>query len=69
MSLRNNIPRIVVFPSDVQNITRRGKRASQQLLKDIRTAFGKEKKQFVTVDEFCCYTGLDPEDVKDYLKD
>jgi len=69
MSFRKNIPRIVVYPSDVQNITRRGKRASQQLLKDIRSAFGKEKKQFVTVDEFCFYTGLHPDDVKDYLKD
>jgi hypothetical protein len=66
---KNNIARIYVCPQDVQNITRRGKRASQQLLKNIRTAFGKEKFQFVTVEEFCAFTGLDPEQVQDYLKD
>jgi len=70
MSIRRNIiPRIIVDSRDVQNITRRGKRASQQLLKNIRIAFGKEKFQYVTVDEFCFFTGLDPEQVQDYLKD
>jgi hypothetical protein len=70
MSLKRTIlPRIIVYPQDVQNITRRGKRSSQQLLKNIRTAFGKEKFQYVTVDEFCAFTGLDPEQVQDYLKD
>lgn len=70
MTVRRTIlPRIIVYPQDVQNITKRGKRASQQLLKNIRTAFGKEKFQFVTVDEFCVFTGLDPDQVQEYLKD
>lgn len=61
--------RIVIYSKDVQNITGRKARAAQQLLARIRSVFGKEKDGFVTVREFCMYTGIEEDLVKDFLMD
>jgi hypothetical protein len=62
-------PRIIVYPKDVENITGRKDRTARTLLQNIRKAFGKQKHQFITIREFCAYTGIDEELVKDYLVD
>lgn len=70
MSLQKHIPpRIIVYPKDVENITGRRDRTARTLIQNIRKAFGKQKHQFVTIKEFCAYTGIDEELVKDYLVD
>lgn len=70
MSLKKTIPqRIVIHPRDVQNITGRSGRTAQQILQNIRIAFGKEKFQFVTISEFCAFTGIEEEVVTEFLKD
>lgn len=60
--------RLVVYPKDVQAITGRCYRSSRHLLKAIRNANGKDKKAYVTVEEFCRYTGLKAEFVWPFLE-
>lgn len=50
--------RLVIYPKDVQRITGRCYRYSRMLLKDIRKHYNKEEYQYVTIEEFCLYTGL-----------
>lgn len=65
----NPIPtRIVVYPKDVMNITGRRQRASRRLLDRIRTQNGKDPEAFVTLEEFCRFTGMKEEYVRPFLK-
>ncbi|RFM32430.1 hypothetical protein DXN04_22350 [Chitinophaga silvisoli] len=59
--------RIVISAKDVMNITGRKERAARDLLQRIREDNGKGAKQFVTVSEFCKYTGLPENEVKSFL--
>lgn len=68
MSLPKTIPhRIIVYPKDVENITGRKDRTARTLMQNIRKAFGKQKHQFVTIKEFCAYTGIEEDLVRDFL--
>jgi len=60
--------RVVVYPRDVENITGRCGRTARKLLQKIRTAQGKSKNAFVTIKEFCAYTGIEEELIKDFLQ-
>ena len=65
----NRMPlRVVLYPKDVENITGRGGRTCRKLLQKIKQACGKSKEEFVTVKEFCAFTGIDEELVKDFLQ-
>ncbi|RPD39542.1 hypothetical protein EG028_20195 [Chitinophaga barathri] len=59
--------RMVIFARDVQNITGRSERASRLLLQRIRQALDKKAGQFISIAEFCRYTGLSEEEVRSYL--
>lgn len=68
MLLKKNIPqRIAVYPRDVVNITGCKTRTAQRLMQTIRAAFEKEKFQFITVQEFSLFTGIDEELVRQSL--
>jgi hypothetical protein len=60
--------RIVIYSKDVMNITGRSERGARRLLERIRRHNGKVKNDFVTVGEFCRYTGLTEEFVRPFLK-
>lgn len=60
--------RIIIYSKDVQNITGKMPRTARKMLQDLRLAFGKAKDEMVTVKEFCVYTGIDEELVKDFLQ-
>ena len=60
--------RIVIYSKDVMNITGRSERGARRLLERIRLLNGKGKNDFVTVEEFCRYTGLKEEYVWPFLK-
>jgi hypothetical protein len=60
--------RIVVYAKDVSNITGLSPRTAWNLLAKIRKHYNKQKGQYVTLDEFCQYTGINKEEVKIYLK-
>lgn len=60
--------RIVVYPKDVMNITGRRERTARKLLAKIRKQLGKPVGSFITVEEFCLFTGLREEKIIPFLR-
>ena len=70
MATIRKIPlRLVLYPKDVENITGRRDRTARKLLQKIREALGKQTHEFITIKEFCLFTGINEELVKDFLQD
>ncbi|MFC0776020.1 hypothetical protein [Terrimonas alba] len=61
--------RIVIYPKDIVNITGRRERTARSLLQKIRSALGKRSHEFITIKEFCLFTGISEELIKDFLQD
>ena len=61
--------RIVIYPKDIVNITGRRERTARTLLQKIRNALGKKTHEFITVKEFCLFTGINEELIKEFLQD
>lgn len=61
--------RVVLYPKDVENITGRRGRTARRLLQKIRQALGKQTHEFITIKEFCFFTGINEELIKDFLQD
>jgi hypothetical protein len=61
--------RLCIYPKDVQRITGKSERYGRVLLQKIKDVNAKEKHQFITIDEFCSYTGLERIEVQKYLND
>lgn len=62
------IVRTCIYPKDIQCITGRSERYGRKLLNKIKSHFGKQKHQFVTVNEFSEYSGIEVEIVTEYLQ-
>ena len=70
MAAIRKIPlRLVIYPKDVENITGRRDRTARKLLQKIREALGKRTHEFIIIKEFCLFTGINEELVKDFLQD
>lgn len=64
----NSIPnRIVIYTKDVMNITGRSERTARRLMASIRKACNKDKEAFISIEEFCAFTGLKEEKVQPFL--
>ena len=50
--------RIAIYPKDIMIITGKSERSAREILKKIKTHYGKDKHQIVTVDEFCNFMGI-----------
>ena len=61
--------RLCIYPKDVQRITGRSERYSRNLIRKIMQELNKKEHQFLTVSEFCIYTGIDEKKVKEIIKD
>ena len=61
--------RICIYPKDVMRITGKGEKFSRNYLEKIREKLQKEEHQFITVEEFCEYTGLKEVHVQGFLID
>lgn len=59
--------RLCIYPKDVQRITGKSERYGRMLLQKIKEYFEKEEHQFVTVEEFCLYTGIKKDEVVLFL--
>lgn len=64
-----NKKRTCIYPKDIQRITGRSERYGRKLLQVIRRKLNKEPHQFITVDEFAQYAGIDAEVVRSYITD
>lgn len=59
--------RVCIYPKDVQRITGKSYRYARTLLIKIKKELDKKEHQFVTIEEFCEYTGLKMESVTPYI--
>ena len=60
--------RICIYPKDVQIVTGKSERWGREIIKKIKSKFNKEDHQFVTINEFCAYCGLEENKVKQLLR-
>ena len=59
--------RIVIYPKDIMVITGKSERFSRDLLKRIKRHIGKEEYQFLSITEFCQYTGLNEDEIQELI--
>ena len=59
--------KLCIYTKEIQRITDKSERSSLDLLKKIKKKYNKEQHQFVSIYEFCEYTGLKVEQVKKTL--
>lgn len=55
--------RICIYPKDIERITGKSYRQSTRILLKIKASLNKAPNEFVTISEFCQYTGLKYEEV------
>lgn len=61
------IKRICIYPKDIQRITGKSERYGRTLILQIKLHYQKLDHHFVSVDEFCQYTGLKAEQVYPFI--
>lgn len=65
--MKSGQTRLCIYPKDVQRITGKSERYGRMLLQKIKSHFEKKEHQFVTVEEFCLYTGIKKDEVVLFL--
>ena len=60
--------RLVIYPQDIQLVTGRSETYARKIIRAIKHKLGKEKHQFVTYDEFCEFSGLTKEGLREFLQ-
>ena len=65
--MKTETTRLCVYPKDVQRITGKSERWGRMLLLKIRESLDKQEHQFVSIEEFCVYTGLKIDQVQTLL--
>ena len=65
--MKTQTTRLCVYPKDVQRITGKSERYGRMLLIKIRGYLNKEDHQFISIEEFCKYTGLKVDQVQTLL--
>lgn len=60
--------RIVIYPKDIAMMTGRTERTARRILAQVRKAFGKKPRDFVTVNEFCLFAGFEEREVLEMLQ-
>jgi len=59
--------RLCIYPKDIQIVTGKSERYGRRLIKKIKEKLAKEAHQYVTLEEFCIFTGLKMENVSKLL--
>lgn len=60
--------RVVIYPKDIQLITGKSERYGRMLLRKIRIANQKTEHQFITISEFCNFTGISKAEIENLIK-
>jgi lipocalin len=63
----NQQNRICIYPKDIVRITGKSERYGRKLIEKIKAEYSKREDQFISVEEFCQYTGLKIEQVQPFL--
>ncbi|GAA4027541.1 hypothetical protein GCM10022386_08760 [Flavobacterium cheonhonense] len=67
--MKSHNKRLCIYPKDIQRITGKSYRQSLRLLNKIRNDLNKLENEFVSIEEFCIYTGLNFEKVLELIID
>ena len=67
--MKSHNKRLFIYPKDIQRITGKSYRQSLRLLNKIRNDLNKLENEFVSIEEFCIYTGLNFEKVLELIID
>lgn len=59
--------RLVIYAKDLMIITGRSKRTALRILERIRKRFNRPPRSMVTVHDFCAYSGIPEERVREIL--
>lgn len=65
----NEHKRVCIYPKDIVRITGKSERYARKLLIRIKKQLGKDGHQFITVQEFSVYTGIDKTTIEQSLVD
>ena len=60
--------RLVINVTDLMLMIGISERTARRLMKRMKMYFNKEQSDLITVNEFCTFTGLDKNDVEEYLR-
>ena len=60
--------RLVINVTDLMLMIGISERTARRLMKRMKMYFNKEQSGLITVNEFCKFTGLDKDDVEEYLR-
>ena len=60
--------RLVINVTDLMLMIGISERTARRLMKRMKMYFNKEQSDLITVNEFCKFTGLDKNDVEEYLR-
>ena len=66
--MKNTLKRVCIYPKDIQRITGKSYRYSSRMINEIKKELNREKEQFVTIEEFCNYTGISQDLVESFIK-
>ena len=61
--------RLCIYPKDIQRITGRSERYGRNVIKEIKMMLNKAPHQFVTIEEFANYAGLEISTIITYIED
>jgi hypothetical protein len=61
--------RICIYPKDIVRITGKSERYARKLIDKMKIQLSKNENQFISVDEFCQFTGLKIEQVQPLIID
>lgn len=50
--------RVCIYPKDIQRITGKSYRQSTRLMQKVRKDLSKQPNEFLTIEEFCTYSGI-----------
>lgn len=62
------LERVCISTKDIMIITGKSERYARNLLQKIRVKLDKKPNQFVTIKEFCEYTGLNEEEINKIIQ-
>ena len=51
--------RIIIYPCDIMKITGKSQSFARKEIQNLKKVLQKEKHQKVTIEEYCCFFGLD----------
>jgi hypothetical protein len=61
------VKRVCIYPKDIMRITGKSERYSRKLLEIIKKENNKSNHQFITINEFSIYSGIDLATIETYL--